>query len=227
MKKKKLTFSVAGFFIALHSFSAGANESFDITVSGTITPGACLARLTGGGNFDYGNILSSSLSQDAHVILPVKSSSFSITCDAPSKIALKSIDNRQGTNSNPVGQDLVGRPNIPANASLFGLGLDSSNNKIGSFNLRIDDASISADDGIAVDTIYSADNGATWAKGGGQTGFNSVLSTWAKRGEVTPYAFKTLTGQIDLQAAIAPSSQLNLSQPVNLDGSVTVQLYYL
>jgi hypothetical protein len=174
--------------------------------------------------------LAGSLSKDDFTVLPQKSTGFSIVCDAPAKVALQTTDNRSGTNNNPVGKTLANDFVVKASSTLMGLGLDPSGNKIGAYMAGISAESVTTDMDSDVTTIWSKDKGVTWVTSPIDYVLfvnNTNLFTWAKSGETTPVAFTTLNGQIDVQAAISPASTLNLSQPVKLDGSATVQLYYL
>lgn len=204
-------------------------ESFDISVTGNITPAACKATLAGGEVFDYGDILVGTLSKDEFTILPAKSTNFSIVCDAPAKLGIYTTDNRHGTNNNPVGKTLAGIT-VTGNTNLMGLGTDGKGNKIGAFSALIPSESVTVDTSETVDSIWSGDKGASWKKGSSSgVAFvnNANIWTWSKVGETTPISFSTLNGTINVQAAISPSSSLDLSQPVKMDGSATVQLYYL
>ncbi|QIP94577.1 DUF1120 domain-containing protein [Serratia fonticola] len=228
MKKNKLRTSLIG-LLATASFSGVAAESFDISVIGTITPAACKATIAGGNTFDYGTILAGSLSQDDFTVLPEKTTGFSITCEAPAKMGIQTVDNRSGTKVNPVGKSLAGLV-ITETSAIMGLGTDPAGNKIGAYVAAIPDSSVRVDTADAAENIFSRDSGITWIKStDNQTLFvnNSNIFSWTKVGEKTPLAFKVLNGEIKLQAAIAPASTLNLTQPIQLDGSATVQLYYL
>jgi type 1 fimbria pilin len=229
MKKSIMRLSLTALLVTA-SATAMADDSFDISVIGNITPAACKATIAGGHVFDYGDILAGSLSKDDFTVLPQKSTGFSIVCDAPAKVALQTTDNRSGTNNNPVGKTLANDFVVKASSTLMGLGLDPSGNKIGAYMAGISAESVTTDMDSDVTTIWSKDKGVTWVTSPIDYVLfvnNTNLFTWAKSGETTPVAFTTLNGQIDVQAAISPASTLNLSQPVKLDGSATVQLYYL
>nr|WP_279077913.1 DUF1120 domain-containing protein [Hafnia alvei] len=78
--------------------------------------------MTGGATLDYGKILSSDIPQGDYKILDDRSLDFSIACQAPTKVARKSQDTQNGTNTNPVGKKLLGSAAITANTHLNGLG---------------------------------------------------------------------------------------------------------
>lgn len=227
MKKSVARLSLLATLTAL-STSALADESFDISVIGNITPAACKATIAGGNVFDYGDILAASLESSDFTVLPQKDAAFSIICDAPAKLALKTMDNRSGTKNNPIGKTLIGSSVVTANTSVLGLGLDPQGNKIGGYIAGIKANSVTTDTAASVDGLYSSNAGSTWTNTSIQyLVANANLFSWAKPGELTPLAFTTLDGTLSLQAAISPASSLDLSQPVLLNGSATVQLYYL
>ncbi|RWR02292.1 hypothetical protein ED28_07890 [[Pantoea] beijingensis] len=227
MKKSITKLSLITLMVTASS-AAVADDSFDFSVIGNITPAACKATISGGNVFDYGNILSNSLNKDDFTILEQKDTGFTIVCDAPAKLALKTVDNRMGTKNNPIGQVLVGSAPLQANTGTMGLGLDPAGNKIGAYLAAIPTDTVTLDTADNVDSINSDDKGATWRKVPRIFMTTaSPLYTWAKTGELVPQAFSTMTGTLQVQAAISPASTLDLTQPVKLDGSATVQLFYL
>lgn len=226
MNKSLAHFSVSA-LLALVSSQVFASDSFDISVVGNITPAACKANLAGGNVFDYGNIPASSLSKDDFTVLPSKTTGISIICDAPTKVALQTTDNRTGTENIPLGKVLEGMK-MNASSTPMGLGLDAAGNKIGAYHASIPADTVKLDSDNAPDSIFSKDMGASWVKYN-KTLFtsNKNLFSWAKSGELAPEAFTSMTGTISVTPAISPASSLDLSSPVKMDGSVTVQLYYL
>lgn len=110
-------------------------ESFESNVTDNITPAACKATLTGDHVIEYGDILAGSLSKDDFTILPVKSTNFSIICEALAKMGIQTTDNRLGTNNNPIGQTLANLA-VSGNTALMGLGTDAKGNKLGALQAR-------------------------------------------------------------------------------------------
>ncbi|EDT02157.1 DUF1120 domain-containing protein [Burkholderia ambifaria] len=208
--------------LALGSASAFA-DSFDVKVTGTIKPGACTPTLAGGGTFDYGLIGSAELSPTAPTLLAVLSDSITITCDAAARVALTAQDNRAGTRAFTGSINFFGSANSVN--TQFGLGSAGGKN-IGAFAFRFRTNSFQAD-GAAVDSIYSSTSGATWGTSNGIVNNTGGYESWAKKGQTVPVAAKVFTGTLDVQAAIDKTSNLDLSQEINLDGLATVSLVYL
>lgn len=208
-------------------------ESVDVRVIGTITPAACTPSLTGGGTIDYGAINPATLSSTAFTVLPEKQIDFSISCDAPAKVAIKAINGRPNTVAGST-EGPSGTATAPvnvfgtANISVAGLGLDGAD-KIGGYGIRITAGTVTADS-TAVDSIQrNADHTAWTATPVGSIYATEIQrhSTWAATGTLTPVAFENLTGKLGVQAYINKASELDLTKPVVLDGLTTIELLYL
>ncbi|HDU6292178.1 TPA: DUF1120 domain-containing protein [Klebsiella aerogenes] len=231
MEFKRNTLASLVLIVSGLSLSAHAADSFNINVTGVISPAACEANITGGETIDYGTIHVSKLSADAVTVLPGKQTAFSITCDAPAKVGFRTVDNRAG--SKMLISELVTMDSGVKWAlnNLNGLGLDGKGNRIGGWSSGL--SQLTSDTISVPDVIYS-DNGANWAKSisTGQSRYvplfsNARVYSMSTPETLTPAAFTTLTGMLDVQAVINPASTLDLSQPVTLDGSVTVEMVHL
>lgn len=125
------------------SSSVFAASSVELAVKGLITPSACAPSLSSGGIVDHGKISAKDLRPDGWTVLKSHNLQLGITCDAPTLLALKGIDN-------------VGDAHDPRNS--YGLGLVSGK-KLGSFSLTLSNPIA---DGAAISMIESSDNGLTW-----------------------------------------------------------------
>jgi type 1 fimbria pilin len=208
-------------------------ESIDVKVIGTIAPVACTPTLSGGGVIDYGNIPTNSLSQTAYTTLAVKQIDFAITCDAPAKVALKALNGRPGTIAGAT-EGAGGFANSPVNLFIpgrtffaSGLGM-AGQKKIGGFSIRLPNEQVSVD-GKKVDTLSTKSSGEWFVNNDGDIAKDTYvkMNTWAKPGTVTPLAFTTMAGKLDVQAYINKASELDLTQPITLDGLTTIELVYL
>lgn len=226
MKFIKMTNKMSGLvtagLLAMCSASAFA-DSFDVKVTGKIKPGACTPTLAGGGTFDYGLIGTAELSPTESTLLAVRSDSISITCDAAARVALTAQDNRAGTGAFSGNINFFGTSN--STGTQFGLGTAGGKN-IGAFAFRFRKNTFQAD-GVAVDSIFSNTSGATWVTSNGIANNNGGYESWATKGQLVPVAAKVFTGTLDVQAAIDKTSNLDMSQEINLDGLATVSLVYL
>lgn len=207
-------------------------ESIDVKVIGTITPTACKPTLTGGGTIDYGTIAPASLKKDAFNQLDNKQLDFAITCDAPAKVALKTINGRPNTAAGTTETGTFAGV-APAGISrdngnwVVGLGLDGSK-KVGGYNIALKDVSV---DGAAAGYLFQRGGSNAWEKApqdyNGLQWNQQILRSWSKPGTLTPIAFTTLAGKLNVQAYINKASELDLTKPVKLDGLTTLELVYL
>ncbi|WP_052238877.1 DUF1120 domain-containing protein [Pectobacterium brasiliense] len=212
-------------------------ESIDVRVIGTITPTACKPILAGGGTIDYGVIPPASLKKDTFTVLAEKQVDFSITCDAPAKVAVNAIgtkaDTVTDTNKAAGGYDpfrgkLFDMPSV----NVTGLGKSDDGKNIGGYGIRFVPDSYTVDGGSAsllVRQKASDEWDSLVHDNGSLFGVYSKLQqlTWAEKGGKTPVAFKTVAGKLGVQAYITKTSDLDLSKPVKLDGLTTLELHYL
>lgn len=181
-------------------------SSVDLTVTGTITPAACVPSISDGGMFDLGKINAKDLNPTTWTFFS-KPMELTVVCEAPAVFALHSIDNKPGT---------------AADNRTFGLGLTVANEKIGAFSARI--KTVQAD-GVAARAIDSIDNGTTWAAAA-YTYPDRLISTSAT-GSLVPIPVENLVMSVDTNVWIARADSLTLTDEVNFDGSATFEVKYL
>ena len=230
MKMNKNTLASLVLISSGLSLSAHAADSFNINVTGVISPAACQANITGGETIDYGTIPANTLNADAITLLTAKQTAFTITCDAPARLGFRTVDNREASKMAPGSGITMDSGVTWVRASLNGLGVDGQGNNIGGWSAELTD--LTSDSVSSPINIYSNDNGLTWVKRESGVpyftlGPNNLINTISTADTLTPVAFSTLTGKLAVQAVINPASALDLSQPVTLDGSVTVEMVYL
>lgn len=228
---KKIAMALGLTALATASLPALAATT-DLRVIGSINPASCTPTLGGGGKIDYEVIRPSSLSATDYTLLPVMSVPISIVCTAPQKAALRGVTGRPGTlagategvtGAGPMPIDIFGLSGYHG----VGLGLDGTA-KIGGYVARINPTGTTTDVG-AVETIVREGPTASWRVAIGSF-FNGNIQrdvSWAASGTVTPIAFTTLSGQVDVQAYLNKSTELDLTKPITLDGLTTIELVYL
>jgi type 1 fimbria pilin len=226
MKKTLLTTTLAA--TTIFSLScAFAADSVDVKVIGTISPVACTPTLSGGGTVDYGTIKSDTLKADSYTVLPVKSLDFAITCDGSAKVGIRSVNGRTntlaGVTEGTGGGNLAPAP--LASPYAFGLGAVKGKNT-GGYSVGLFDTTA---DGVSVDGIFKNDAGGPWTANSTNSllGVIPYTASYAATGTLTPVAFKTLTGKLKVQAYINKGSELDLTNPIQLDGLTTLELVYL
>ncbi|MDK2375045.1 DUF1120 domain-containing protein [Serratia fonticola] len=231
MQRGKLTPNVA--LAAILSFTVfaafAANDSASLVVKGRIVPPACDLKLSDS-VVDFGDIHPGDLKWGEFTVLKDKNFNLSITCAAPSRVALNAVDNRRNTRVIPYGVDMaVGVPTTTnANYYLFGLG-QTGTSKIGSFSLWSDSTYTVDGKNISRSAIYSINGGSSWDSF--RTLFiSTVLASSKKEGGEhpnIPHPFKTLSAKMNLRAAINKPSELDFTKELKLDGQINIQLTYL
>lgn len=210
--------------LAAASCGAFAADSVDLKVIGTIIPPSCTPTLSGGGIIDFGNIPAGSLSSTAFTVLPTKSTTLTVTCDAAVKVAVGTTDNRASSVVAGTGAAM----GLGSESYNYGLGAVGGKN-VGSYVISTSGAGAATADGANVDDIQSVDGNVTWAAAGTgmQTPGVSTFS-WAPAGTTVPGAYATITQPLQIRAALNKKTDLpDLSQQVPLDGLATFTLTYL
>ena len=200
----------------LASLGAQAADTAELKVKGTIRPSACTPSFTGDGTVDYGTIAAKSLNTASGTQLPAKTIAFAVTCAAPTRIALRTIDNRASS-------VVTG---LSSNNSPYGLGSYQSKN-IGVYNVFVTPGTFTADGG-AVDVIAEKNfaGSGNWEKSSNGN-LGAVRHSFAAANAITPGAYQTVTGIFTIQATINKGSELPLTENIPLDGSATVEVQYL
>ena len=194
--------------IASASAGAFAATSADMSIAGSITPAGCDIVLTGG-NIDYKEITLNEqpIFGTKLADMPVN---FAITCAAPSTVTFKIIDNK---------------PNTSNATAEFGLGM-SNDRKIGEYRFHSTASTLMLDNVAGpVQLLDSANGNNGWAPTVTITS-NNFYGVKSGVGVGTPVAFTSLSGEMMVQAVINPSSKLDLTKKIELDGSATMEIYY-
>ncbi|KGE65328.1 MULTISPECIES: DUF1120 domain-containing protein [Pseudomonas] len=204
--------------LALLCGSAHAASTVDLAVTGLITPMACTPLLSGGGLVDFGKISRNDLNVTNGTRLPHKYLTLTVNCNAAGRFALRMRDNRDGT--------------AHVNSEIFyGLGLDTSGNKIGVYSVSFDPKQTVVDDLAVVYGTESTTGGLAWRTAnlnpidvGSRSllGFTDVVGSTAG-----PSAIQTLTSTLKLEATINARQNLDLSVETPMDGSATLEVVYL
>ena len=220
-------------------------ETVSVSIISALAPTACIPTLAGGGVVNYGTILASELSASAFTVLPIKNVGFSISCDAPAMVAIRTLNSRvgslagsaespQGIGLNPV--PLLG---VASGYPVAGLGFDiDGTTKIGGYAVGTLAGSFTSNDGLVdiigqrsttVPTTWVGQNTSVSAGNSLYTSFNNQFKyeSWATPGTLTPVAFMTLSGTIQVQAYLNRSTAFDFSHPIMLDGLGTIEIVYL
>jgi hypothetical protein len=239
MQKSLLALAV----MATTALNVQAASNVDVKVIGRIDPGTCTPTLSGGGTIDYGTMSPSTLAATGYTKLPEKQIDFSITCTAPSKVAVEVKNGRPNSTAGYTENSATGFARQPAGMDIFGIsstglgvaGLGESNGvKVGGYGVRFSTVGTTADSN-SVDLIYAINphnTAATWLKSvnGNLLRSDGTVGqgiSWAAIGTTTPVAFTNLSGKLSVQAYLNEKSAFDLTNTVQLDGLSTLELVYL
>lgn len=215
--KPILTALAATVLFSPSAYTLASASKADLSVKGIIAPVACEPTLSNAGQIDLGKISRQDLNIDKRTRLRDETLDLSIRCIAPVRFALRMRDNRDGTA-------------LVDSEIYYGLNLDSSNNKIGLYSLHFDPATTVVD---ALPEVYRTDSttgGTAWSTSNTRPipiGARSYLGFTNLSGSTAgPVAIQHLNSQVTLQTVIAPTSELDLSSEIRLDGSATLEVVY-
>jgi len=200
---------------------AGLNaQAADVRVKGTIAPASCSFTIANS-VFDYGMIRPSSLSATNYTKLDKKSTPFTVRCDAPTLVSIRTQDNRAGSKVPGMMQTAFNRTYI--DTFNYGLGTSSKGEKVGGYVMFM--ANTIAD-GKVVRVNGSSNNGAAWTFGDGALAQPPHLTSRAS-GTTTPIKLSVVSGNLQVQGVINKTSAFSVGQGINLDGHATLELRYL
>lgn len=211
----KFATALLGLAMAAAAQDSFAQESADLSITGTIFPGSCTFELGNGGVADLGSINTAQLSADAYTDLTPVDLTATIACESAVRYALRGTDNTTDTS---------------AYAGRYGLGLTPDNEKIGGAQIELVDVLA---DGVPGYGTQSDDGGQSWtvAQNGG---INNVIGMadlrgYAKESGVTagPAPTEMMVGTLRISARIQPVNELTISDDVPIDGKVSLDLIYL
>ncbi|MGB3123035.1 MAG: DUF1120 domain-containing protein [Pseudomonas sp.] len=201
--------ALTGALLVAHCAAALAASSVDLSVTGAITPSACVPSLSEGGQVDFGKLAAKDLAVDRSTELPPVSLQLSVNCEAQTLFALNARDNRLGS----AHFFLSGN---------YGLGLINGGEKLGSYGIGVFNPVADT----PVQPLFSFDHGETWLVN--SSGSYMGHDYWNAFGDSpTPKALRNVTVELRISAYIAPARTLTLTEEVPLDGSATLDVVYL
>ena len=211
--REEVTWDTAGVFDAI---APGLTREANLRAR--FAPAACQPMLSNGGLVDFGTLSNKDLNADKSTRLPDKSLTLTVGCDAPTAFALVMHDNRLG--SATVDSDIY-----------YGLGKDSRDHKIGLYSLHFDPNDASADRYPKLYRTDSTTGGRAWSSSSANPipiGKTSYLAFTDTAGSTSgPVMIQTLATRVTVQAVIAPTNDLDLSNAIDLDGAATIEILYL
>lgn len=189
---------------------ANAATTADLKLIGTIVPTSCTPNFNGGASIDYGNIPASTLNATTTTKLPDKTTTFTVTCNAPVKFALGLTDERASSLVSGIGD--------------FGLGVAINNEKIGGYYLTLSNP---VPDKGATSMLYSDNNGISWGGSAGDMSPSLLMAFNAGDTSKAPTPHTSITASIIVKASIDKGVNLPLADQINIDGLSTIEVKYL
>lgn len=202
-----------------------ASGSFDIVgrhqplrVRTGFAPAACRPTLAGNANVNFGRIGVGELQRES-VTTFSRQTVLEVDCDAPTRFAIRAVDNRAGSVSDQLSA---------AAPTLFGIGRTAAGQALGGFTARLG-AGIGRDGSSAYPLLGDA-SAQTWRpdpagllRNDGQPTSLGRQSTSA----AAPGAWSGLSLPLTVELHLAPARGLDLRQETPIDGSATLEIIYL
>lgn len=216
----KLIFAAAAPLAAmLLSNTVHAATNSDLSVTAKVLPSACTLSLGNEGVFNYGDMTPEILDADNSMTdMPPKTNSYSITCPTAMYIGFKTVDGREGTDVG--GMDFT-----------YGMGTDADGTKIGYYSIFSDSGPVI--NNSVGDYVVSSNNGADWSFRGERVDLRhnpSYIASFVlggRPGSATPTPVSSVTSNLWVVSYIVPKALLDLTRVVNLNGSATLELFYI
>ena len=193
-----------------------AGEHHDLQVRVGFAPAACLPRLAGQGRVDFGRIAVGELRRDG-VTSFSRQTTLEVACDAPTRFAIRAVDNRAGTASDRLGA-----------RALFGIGRTAAGQALGGFTVRVGKAigqagtTASAVVGDLSAQVWKHADQAMLQPSGEPLAFDRDTSSG-----LAPDAWSGLSIPLGIDLHLAPAAGLDLHQETAIDGSATLEILYL
>ncbi|WLH46108.1 DUF1120 domain-containing protein [Pseudomonas beijingensis] len=207
--------------ITLLALACTNAQAADLQVTGSIVPGSCSLNIPTLA-VDYGRINAKDLSPVDYTKLNKLTTAFNITCDGPTLVGLTAIDNRADSKKHEAMEVIDPALAFPVNS--FGLGANADGDKIGAYSLHVRNYSV--DGGTDFKTILSG--GTHWF--GAKDFLRSVRQytlSWSPADANSPHLLTTVSGELEIEAAINNTTELVVRDELNLDGSATLELNYI
>lgn len=197
---------------------AVAGQRRELRLRVGFAPAACRPSLSGGGRVDFGRINTGELHRDAATSF-VRQTLLEVNCDAATRFALRAVDNRAGTANDRFGT---------SPAALFGIGRTATGEALGGFTARIEPGT--GQDGETASTLRGDATAQAWRHDpkamlhhdGQLLAFGRSQAT-----TVTPDAWSGLSIPMSIELHLPPARELDLREHTPIDGSATLEIFYL
>jgi hypothetical protein len=202
---------------------AGANvQAADLQVRGSIVPGSCSLNIPTS-FVDYGRITVGDLDPVEYTALQKLNTPFNVICDGPTLVGITAQDNREASKKHEAMAAIDAGFAVPINS--FGLGANTDGGKIGAYRLMV--RNFIVDGGSDFKTILGTPAG-NWQNAADffRSRSNYVLS-WSPSDITSPHLLTTVSGELEIEAAINNTTELVVRDELQIDGSATLELSYI
>lgn len=200
-----------------------AREFLRLDLRAEATPHACMPRLTPS-ELDLGGVSRATLQPDAGTPLATRSVELQLTCSGPTRLALKLLDNRAGA----AAAGLAWAAGV-ADEERFALPAREGP-AVGVYALSLGPASAG---GQTMQLVRgSGESPRDWRvqeEGTRLQRFDAQSSVYgfARIGHAAPAPVTEITTSLNVDVQLAPSSSLDATSEILLDGALTVEIVYL
>ncbi|OQS33964.1 hypothetical protein B0T40_16525 [Chromobacterium haemolyticum] len=214
----KLVVASSALCVGVASASDEVLGSTQFEVKGSIVPTACSVVFSGGGVFDYGVIDRKELNgSDGYLDRQLENiQPFAVTCEAPTKLNVRFVDNRVGTAVGGADDD-------------FGLGLTSKGEKFGNHYFSLSNSALKVFEGESEnkDVIYgvSKDGQSGWGKEQGTFVVAGGYYSPIDKNSLVPVAFARFESAVNSRIKI--KRNLKVTDREEFSGLVTLELDYI
>lgn len=200
--------------LAVLAADLSAAESAQLRITGQILPPVCSPSLSSREASDR------PYAQRLGTAVPVHrfDQQMNIDCGIPTRLVVRTLDNR--VNSRRLSAEDSGEHEL-------GLGTDAAGHKIGRISFAAASQHVEVN-GQPGGVLLSEDRGSTWqAKSETFLYAHPEYSlSWHTADSMMPTPISSLSMQLDANVYVAPNPGLSTSRDVNLDGAMTLELYY-
>ncbi|MBT2340318.1 MULTISPECIES: DUF1120 domain-containing protein [Pseudomonas] len=197
-------------------------QAADLQVTGSIIPGSCSLNIPTTA-VDYGRISVKDLSSVDYTKLNKLSTAFNITCDGPTLVGLTANDNRAASKKHEA--MAVIDPGLATPTNSFGLGANADGDKIGAYSLHVRNYAVDGDSDFK--TILRGGAGNWFGASDFMRSHPQYLLSWSPNAANSPHLLTTVSGELVIEAAINNTTELVVSEDLQIDGSATLELSYI
>lgn len=220
---KALMVAAFGSLFAVGALPVFAQDTADLSVKGTIVPGACSANFTGGDTVDFGIIKLVDLPAEKYHFVGEKTTALNVNCAAKKQVTFSVTDSKSGTAiTNTEMHTALGNATLNSR-HIFGLGTASVDSKVvnlGSYTIVSVNRTV---DGLVGANMHSTDDGVTWKTDTTYLTTDRVFGVGDGKALTTG---KSFSFPLTIKAALNLGSELQVAQDTRINGEAVFSIKY-